>query len=546
MGVAVFYRASIMFGFIKRFFWKPAAPEPPSVPAAQPQPVMSPVPEQGAPAFPAAAPPAGVADDRRTSAFVETAADRAPTLQEAAPPAGKAVVANPAGVIVLRLAPILAALPPNLAALVASVQGTFSLPVQTVLAQLASGAVRIPFGELRQGSPPGTFYDDGTQDKSLVNLPLPPILASLDPALLVRRPGQKLVTVPESVTSVFGQGRTLQAPVAGAPEPERPPAPVSLPKPAAPQPGASPFTRPPVPGPLPTLAPKGTGPGRAGMPFPAPKPVAMPSPVAPVAEKEVLEVALSAISESWPATVLQAVAEFQLQGATVFLPMSRLEAGLKAGRVVFTWGEVCHWLQPAPPEQSLANRQVAVELPLKVVAPLFLTRRRPGAAPRKLTEAANIADHIPVLFGRAASTPERAASAAAAAAPASGLGEVFGLPDRTEWTPPEICRRICGLEGVAGSALATSDGLAVAAQLPAGLNAETVAAFLPQIFGRASQSAGEMQLGPVTSVVLAAGAGRCAIYKAGQLYLAVLGHAGAALPEAMLGRIAAELAKRNP
>jgi predicted regulator of Ras-like GTPase activity (Roadblock/LC7/MglB family) len=88
--------------------------------------------------------------------------------------------------------------------------------------------------------------------------------------------------------------------------------------------------------------------------------------------------------------------------------------------------------------------------------------------------------------------------------------------------------------------------LVVAAQLPAALKGETVAAFLPQIFGRVSQSAGEMQLGPVSSVVLAAGQGRCAIYKTGTLYLAVLGHPGAALPEAMLGRIAAELAKRNP
>jgi predicted regulator of Ras-like GTPase activity (Roadblock/LC7/MglB family) len=90
------------------------------------------------------------------------------------------------------------------------------------------------------------------------------------------------------------------------------------------------------------------------------------------------------------------------------------------------------------------------------------------------------------------------------------------------------------------------DGLVVAAQLPAGLKGETVAAFLPQIFGRVSQSAGEMQLGPLSSVVLAAGQGRCAIYKTGKLYLAALGHPGAALPEAMLGRIAAEIAKRNP
>ncbi len=523
-----------MFGFLKRFFSKPAALEQASTPTTPPQPAISPVPSPAAAAQPAAAPPAA-------------AGQAAP----ASPPPGTAAAANLDKVMALPLAPILASLPPNLAALVASPDGgTFSLPVQTALGQLASGVVRIPFGELRQGSPPGTFYDNATQDRSLVSLPLPQILASMDPALLARRPGQKRVTVPENVTSVFGQGRSSQTPIAAVPGPAHPPAPVSAPKPAAPAPGASHFTRPPAPERLASLAPKVPAPASAAKPFPAPKPPAMPSPAPPVAEKEVLAVALSGISGSWPLPVLQAIAEFELQGATVSLPMSRLEPGLKTGLVVFTWGEISRWLQPPPPEGSLAHGEAALELPLPVVAPLFLARRRPGAAAKRLTGAANTLDQIPVLFSQAAGAPEAAvfapASSSPAAAAASALGELFGLPGRIEWTPAEICQRICALEGVAGSALATSDGLVVAAQLPPALSAETVAAFLPQIFSRVSQSAGEMQLGAVTGVVLAAGQGRCAIYKTGKLYLAVMGHPGAALPEAMLGRIAAEIAKRNP
>ena len=487
-----------MFGLIKRFFWKPAEPEQSAIPTPPPQPVASAVPAPAAPAPPAA---------------------------PASPPAGVAIAADLEGVITLPLAPIVASLPANLAALAAGPgSGTFSLPVKAALAQLATGAVRVTFGELRQGSPPGAFCDNATQDKSLVSLPLAQILALMDPELLARRPARKSAAVPESVTSVFGQGRVLQAPIADAPQPVRPPAPVSVPKPDGPTPGASPFTRLPVTAPLP----------------------AMPATAPPVAEKEVVAVALSAIWETWPAPVLQAIAEFQLQSATVRLPIGRLEAGLKKGRVVFTWGELCQWLQPAPPENSSARREVALELPLNVVAPLFLARRRPRAVPVRLTGAADIPDQIPVLFSRAAIASETAASVPAAAAPAGALGEIFGLPGRMEWTPAEICRRICALEGVAGSVLALDDGLAVAAQLPAGLKEETVAAFLPQIFGRVSQSAGEMQLGPVSSVALAAGQGRCAIYKAGRLYLAVLSHPGAALPEAMLGRIAAEIAKRNP
>jgi predicted regulator of Ras-like GTPase activity (Roadblock/LC7/MglB family) len=454
-------------------------------------------------------------------------------------------------VIALALPQILDSLPADLASLAASPgAGTFSLPVKTALAQLASGAVRIPFGELRQGSPPGTFYNNATQDRTLVTLPLPQILASLDPALLARRSGQKMVAVPESVTSIFGLGRNLQAPLTPAPAPVHEAAPASAPrfapKPPPPQPGASPFTRLPKPAPLSSLA---LAPAPGGPSLSSP-------PASRVEEKEVLSVALSLLSESWPPAVLQAIAELQLENdiaampMIVALPMNRLERGLKTGRVVIPWGELSQWLQPPLPARSLANREEALELPLKVVAPLFLARRRPGPVAKKLTSAAEIPSHIPNLFGRTVSGPEGAIASRARVptAPPAGstLDEVFGVPGRLEWTPQEICRRICALEGVAGSALAMSDGLVVAAHLPAPLNPDTVAAFLPQIFARVSQSAGEMQLGPLTGIVLAVGQARCAIYKTGRLYLAVLGRPGAALPEPILGRIAAELAKRNP
>ena len=220
-----------MFGLLKRFFSKSPSVELSPAPAAGlqpalPRPAATPAPPPPpAPAWPAAS---GVAK------------------------------AGLEGVIALALPQILTSLPADLASLAATPgAGTFSLPVKTALAQLASGAVRIPFGELRQGSPPGTFYDNATQDKTLVTLPLPQILASLDPALLARRPGQKTVAVPESVTSVFGVGRKLQAPLVPVPAS----APESPPKPPPPQPGASPFTRLPKPAPLSSLAAKAPVPG---------------------------------------------------------------------------------------------------------------------------------------------------------------------------------------------------------------------------------------------------------------------------------------------
>ena len=262
---------------------------------------------------------------------------------------------------------------------------------------------------------------------------------------------------------------------------------------------------------------------------------------------------LSAVSESWPQPVKEEIEQAQIQNSTISLPVGRLETGLKIGRVIFSWGELCLWIQPPLTANPTDNQVISLELPLKVMAPLFLERRRGSVPAKKAHSAANIPDQLPNIFSRTgeAPHPQNGTAAvppppAAPAAPASVLGQIFGLPNKSEWTPQEICKRICALEGVAGSALAMSDGLLVAGQMPPEVNADTISAFLPQIFGRVSQSAGAMQLGPLNSVVLLAGQSRCAIHKTGKLYLAVLGHPGATLPEAVLGRIAAELTKRNP
>ena len=388
-----------------------------------------------------------------------------PSEEEAARP-----VANPDGVICLPLGPILAALPADLAGLVASpAGGNFFLPVKTATAQLGSGAVKIPFGELRQGSPPGTFYDNATQDVTPVKLPLGQILSRLDLSLLARRPGQKWVAVPESVTSVFGQGRKLQAPVCapvraaepsdcglriadcGLPLPKAPTSEtraanwglpiadppslrsgaasraVPLPKVPAPEPGTSRFARLPTTAPLPSPGPnvpagaeQNRSPQRQGILGGAAAPL-YGEELRPAPDREFVEVRLSALSEGWPAEVVKIIAECKLQEATVSLPMGRLEAGLKKGRVVFTWGDLCQWIQPPPLEQASAQDGTALELPLKVVAPLFMARRRAWAVPKQMTGAAEIPEQIPDIFGRTDGTAGRAAPVPAMASGTTAL-----------------------------------------------------------------------------------------------------------------------------
>ena len=96
------------------------------------------------------------------------------------------------------------------------------VPTQKVLSQLASGSVRMSFGELRQASPPGTFSPENDRDRALVELPLHEILARVNPAMLARRSAQRHVEVPPEVTGPFGgQTRITISTTSAKPAPAR-------------------------------------------------------------------------------------------------------------------------------------------------------------------------------------------------------------------------------------------------------------------------------------------------------------------------------------
>src|SRR5580698_3556997 len=69
------------------------------------------------------------------------------------------------------------------------------VPTPKIISQIAKGAVKISFGELRQLAPPGTFSAENDRDRMLVDLPLNEILVRLNPALISRRPVQKHIEV---------------------------------------------------------------------------------------------------------------------------------------------------------------------------------------------------------------------------------------------------------------------------------------------------------------------------------------------------------------
>jgi predicted regulator of Ras-like GTPase activity (Roadblock/LC7/MglB family) len=284
--------------------------------------------------------------------------------------------------------------------------------------------------------------------------------------------------------------------------------------------------------------------------------VAQPrKPAAPVGDDQTLVTTVETICQSWPEEIRLEIEQSNLAGASVVIPMTRLETGMKAGRVIFAWSEVIGWLDSPPAEQS-SQGAVELELPLKVIAPLFIGKRRVATPQKKV----NLGQELPDLFAGLAKTAAPApapATAPAAAAPVAVatpappapkrdvLAELFGQPPRDEWTPQAIAEQIAALPGVSGSLLATADGLLVAGQVSPPLTSETLAAFLPQILGRMSSYTEEIKLGALRAVTINTDSARCAIFTAGTLHLAVLGKPGQSLPEATLLRVADQLAKHN-
>jgi predicted regulator of Ras-like GTPase activity (Roadblock/LC7/MglB family) len=108
-------------------------------------------------------------------------------------------------------------------------------------------------------------------------------------------------------------------------------------------------------------------------------------------------------------------------------------------------------------------------------------------------------------------------------------------------TPNEVVSRAAGLDGVAGALIALPDGLMVANRLPPDLNADTLAAFLPQIFGKVSQCTKELRMGDLNNLNFTVGNVPWKIFRVNAIFFAAFGQAGVPLPTAQLAALAAEL-----
>lgn len=543
------------------------------------------------------------------------------------PPAPAVPAAPPAtsgDCVCIEVSSMLPKLPDDVRGRIVSRAGLrMAIPVELVVPQLSQGVVSLPLGELRTLAP-DVFSNVANHDEVAVTLPLEEVLKQLKPSQYPRRSGQRKITVPDEVAGLFGekgqritisteplkpQGksdratppsvapsqRVAPAPVS-APAPVPAPAPIAMPKPLAPPPAAvkAPQT---LPG-LPTIPVS-----RPVTPAPMPK-LPQPQPSIPRAPSavggEALRVALAELCQGWAQEIQAEIAALNIGQAVVALPIDAIEQGLKSGQLLFSWKQVCSWLTPSVTPAAPAVGELPVELPLKVVAPMFMALYRPGASQRK----AEVGENIPDVFGKggtphwgagvgSSSTPSGPSSVgsvplpttrvvalpagttaprppsqpapakapismpapglprpAAPAAPAAPAVPQFNLealigPATGRFAAKTIVSNAAKLPGVSGAMLVMSDGLLVTSELPPAIKGEVVAAFLPQMFGRMNQYVRELNMGGLRCLSLTVDGGSWQVIKQPGTYFALLCEPDKPLPLQQLTAVAEELNKQQ-
>jgi hypothetical protein len=264
---------------------------------------------------------------------------------------------------------------------------------------------------------------------------------------------------------------------------------------------------------------------------------------------------LNQVAAAWPAAIQQEIAEAGLGEASLALPLDAVEQGLRRGQLSFSWKTLRVWIMSAGLPVVSAHETVHLTLPLSVVAPAFLARRGNAPTPKK----SFVDERIPELFEAAPPAAQKGAQRApgpesrpAPSPKPAAVPLVSRVPPATSalrnrptpsfrLTPGQLVREATALKGVAGALVALADGLPVASQLAPGLNAETMAAFVPRIYDQVGASVHEFRIGELTTLRFKVGAIPWEIRRVGRAYFSVQGRASEPFPEEALAALARRL-----
>lgn len=543
---------------------RPAAPTPASAPAIRMQPAQ---PAAQAPTVsqrPAATAP--ISAPKPASPALPAGAGRAlPKLPAAQPKAAPAQ--DPVSAIPFSIPPVPMGTPSFFIALDAIASGwpdgirqelaqfkipeaKVALPPVEICEGLKRARVQYPWRTLRSWIQPTPIYATPSPfDDTVLELPLR-TLTPLFLEFIRSNPVNRQVADADNITEFFKKAEQASGTSAELLQPLFDP-------PTAPEPSQQFQATPPPAG---FAAPASSAQPRQ---VPASNPAVTQSPDNhPTVEGNAICLPIATLANGWPEPVMHDIASFSLGGSRIEIPLAAIEPGLKSGRLSFTWRELCSWLNPpSNPAQLSINGETPLALPLGLVAPLFMKARGNGQVRRKT----NVDQEIPDLFsaaGKPLNPPQPAvqsptpAAETPAPAPASApapaakklptnLSELFEEPAKKTWTPNEIVQRSTRLPNVAGTLIALQDGLLVAANMPPDLKTETIAAFVPQIFGRMNQYSKELQMGETTAVSFTVDVGTIQVYNAGIIYFAALAKTSDPLPLRELQLIAGELSRHT-
>lgn len=470
------------------------------------------------------------------------------------------------------------------------------LPVNAIMKQLPSGSVKMSLVSLYRQSPSGTFRKAEIEEKRMVEVPLGEIFKSINPGRLKRRNDQRSYDVPDEITGLFGAGgssRTVNQP---APTPPSP-APSAVEQPKANQtqggqPSARVFS---------DNHSNGHAPGEpaeaAPMPLKFDGELSLALFEAAAGWPEGIRGDLSILSGDTKIVLPVSEVSAGLQKGKVMFTWAQLRGFLKptppdgihipedtqlllplkivAPAFVAATGakkrssakaavskELPDFFGPSagqtpaappPPPPAVAATPPAPTAPTAPEAPEApeaLVALAPPATPVTLQEEVAptapltlISASVPVTAQQSVAVVPSATTAAPGSEP-TNLGELFNDPGKTSWNPNELVKLTCGLPGVIGAIVALEEGLVVAQKLPGGIEGDTFAAFMPQIFSRLDKYTGEMELGETSEVSLVTSNGPCRFFRKGKVFFATLGKNGATLPGG-LHLIAEELANQN-
>ncbi len=257
---------------------------------------------------------------------------------------------------------------------------------------------------------------------------------------------------------------------------------------------------------------------------------------------------MDTVFASWPEDLKGELTKHNASTLSLTLPLDQVEPMMRKGKILFTWSQLRAWTTPALPSSVGANRDGDnLELPLKIIIPLFMAARKPGASPQQKTIAVD--QNIPDVFAgkspaaaaaAAPAAPAPVAAAAPVAAPAPAPAPVAATPAPATG-PADLVAKVATFANVSGVVLASPEGLKVAAQLPPEFNADAFAGFVVAMFSRMNQFTGDLKLGEPQVVSVQTNSRNLVIIKSGRTFLAVIGKPDASLAIDDLKKLAATL-----